>query len=258
VLADAAHNLWIADIGNSRVLGFDAPADRDGDGLADMDDADDDGDGIADLVEVGCASDPVDVTPPLSRPERVDGAFAGADDDGDTQVDEPLPGGASSFDCDGDGYTGAAEDGASLCGNGVDDDGAGPVFDDTVVNDGCPGGPPQSGAYSEAEFNIGTSDQDPCGNDGWPSDLASGGVPNSTNRVTITDLTSFLAPVLRLNTSPGDEGFSSRWDLRPRSGQFVIWIAINDLTTLLSGSSGSPPMFGGARAFNGPVCPWAP
>jgi len=33
---------------------------------------------------------------------------------------------------------------------------------------------------------------------------------------------------------------------------------VNDLTALLAGSSGNPPMLGGARAFNGPACPWAP
>ena len=45
-----------------------------------------------------------------SIPERVDGIFAGVDDDGNDGADEALPIGASAFDCDGDGYTGAAED----------------------------------------------------------------------------------------------------------------------------------------------------
>jgi hypothetical protein len=54
------------------------------------------------------------------------------------------------------------------------------------------------------------SDQDPCGLDAWASDFLSGQIPNSTNRITISDLTSFLAPVRRLDTSPPDADFSSR------------------------------------------------
>jgi len=34
------------------------------------------------------------------------------------------------------------------------------------------------------------------------------------------------------------------------------WIAINDLTALIAGTSGYPPMMNGAKAFNGPLCPW--
>jgi hypothetical protein len=31
-----------------------------------------------------------------------------------------------------------------------------------------------------------------------------------------------------------------------------------DLTALIAGASGFPPMLGGVKAFNGPACPWAP
>jgi hypothetical protein len=86
----------------------------------------------------------------------------------------------------------------------------------------------------------------------------SGGVPNSTNRVTITDLTSFLAPDRRLDTRPGQTFFSSRWDLVPGRGLFSNWIVINDLTSLLAASTGFPPMLSGAKAFGGPACPWPP
>lgn len=46
---------------------------------------------------------------PYFAPERIDGVFAGTDTDGDTLVDEGLPPGTESVDCDGDGFTGAAE-----------------------------------------------------------------------------------------------------------------------------------------------------
>ena len=53
----------------------------------------------------------------------------------------------------------------------------------------------------------------------WPADLVSGSIPDSTNRVNIMDLTSFLAPVRRINTSPGDVG-DRRWDLVLGQGVF--------------------------------------
>lgn len=216
-----------------------------------------DADGVADSLEVGCGTDPTD--PGSFRPERIDGVFSGLDDDGDGDTDEDLPAGAENYDCDGDGYKGSAEASTPLCGNGINDDGV--IFggpDDGVADDGCPGGPPQAGAYSEAQFNIGLGDQDPCGLNGWPSDFASGGIPDSTNRVTVTDLTSFLAPVRRLDSSPGHANFNSRWDLVPGRGLFATWINVNDLTALIAGPSGFPPMLGGVKAFGGPACPWAP
>jgi hypothetical protein len=116
--------------------------------------------------------------------------------------------------CDGDGYTGAAEAN---------------VFPSVTLRD-----------------------QDPCGTTSWPADFVSGGIPNSTNKVTITDLTSFLAPTRRMNTSPGDVGFDVRWDITPGAGLFAKVININDMTSLIVVS---PPMLG-VRAFNGPLCPW--
>jgi hypothetical protein len=243
VLADPGHSLWIADIGNSRVLGFDAPADRDGDGLADMDDQDDDGDTISDGLETACGSDPLDVTPPLSRPERLDGAFAATDDDGDIAIDEPLPSGASAFDCDGDGFVGAAEDN---------------VFSYVLPS-------PQTNGDQKAcqEYDTGFPAQFPGRTNTpslrWPADLnASTGPPNSNNRVNILDLTSFIAPVMTLSTSPGDSGYNVRWDLVPGATfPFTKHINITDLTALFAGPTGYPPMLGGVRAFGGPVCPWA-
>ena len=209
-------------------------SDPDGDGLVNQADPDDDNDGALDTWDlVQCGGDPLNAG---KRPERIDGAFAGIDDDADGSTDEPLPGGAAAFDCDGDGYSGAFEAGVSLCGDGRNEDNG----DDAVVDDGCPGGPPQVGVFSEGQFNIGLGDQDPCGLNGWPSDFVTGGVPNSTNKVTLIDLTSFLGPVYQINTIPGNPNFNKRWDLVPGRGIFANWIALNDLTALLGGSSGSP------------------
>jgi len=183
-----------------------------------------DGDGLGDVCDSDDDNDGVADTAEIgcgsdplatgARPERTDGAFAGVDDDGDTMVDEGLPTGSGEFDCDGDGYRGAVEL-----------------------------------AVFEAQ-----RDQDTCGLDAWPSDFASGQIPNSTDRVKIHDETSFIAPVRRLDKSPNDGGYSVRWDLVPGPGIFANHIAINDLTALLAGPSGFPAMFANARAFNGPSC----
>jgi hypothetical protein len=202
-----------------------AALDADGDGTPDSTDTGDaDGDLIADNAEFACGSSAGNAA---RRPERIDGAFAGTDDDGDSAVNEALPPGSSSFDCDGDGYTGTAE--ANVYINSL-------------------------------------GDQDPCGGSaatggsGWPSDFVSGGTPNSTNKLTITDLTSFLAPEPRpFNRSPGDPGWNQRYDLVPGAGLFSKVVNINDVTALLAGFSGGPPMLAGARAFNHATgCPWAP
>ncbi|TMB98888.1 MAG: hypothetical protein E6J42_04860 [Chloroflexi bacterium] len=179
---------------------------------------DQDSDGVRDVDEQNCGSDPVNIA---SRPERLDGPFAGVDDNGNGQVDEPLPAGASAYDCDGDGYTGATE----------------------------------SNLYVSAGT---TSDQDPCGITGWPSDFVSGGAINSTNRITITDLTSFLAPLRRLNTNPGDNAYNARWDLSTGAGLFPWVINIQDMTSIIAATTGRPPMLFAVRAYNGPACPWPP
>ena len=92
--------------------------DNDGDGVpgvqpppndgwgGDACDTDDDNDGLGDTVEPPCGSNPLDG---LSIPERLNGPYAGVDEDGDTVVDEALPPGSDSFDCDGDGFTGSVE-----------------------------------------------------------------------------------------------------------------------------------------------------
>jgi hypothetical protein len=102
-----------------------------------------------------------------------------------------------------------------------------------------------------SEAHVGTAELVACGASAWPADLTAGGVPNSTNRVTILDLSSFLAPVRYFGTDtdthPGDE----RWDIVPGAGAFSADINIADLSSVVTVA---PPMLGGVRAFNGPAC----
>jgi len=150
------------------------------------------------------------------------------------------------MDSDGDGWTDRDEAGTPLCGDSRNED----VSDDSIVDDGCPGGPTAEGAFSEAQFSIGTDPNDPCGTDGNPADLV--GTGSSANRVDITDLTNFLAPVRRYGTSPEDLAFGSRWDLAPGRGLFTTWINISDLMRMIVVK---PPLYGGTiRWFGGPAC----
>ncbi len=234
-------------------------ANNDGDSQGDACDKDDDNDGLFDYDEAWCSSDRWSA---LSRPERIDGVFAGADDNGDTQIDEPSPPDSERYDCDGDGYDNQWESGSYLCDNSTNDDFMiyGPP-DDVVVNDGCPGGPPQVGDWSEADFRIGTEEQDPCGDD-WPTNVYRG--PGSENSITLQDLTSFIATPRRLGTSPGDtesvdgpDAYDMRWDIYPGTTVLVDWINILDFTSIVASEAytGAPPMLGGIRAF-GQSCPW--
>jgi hypothetical protein len=199
---------------------------------------DGDCDGVADTVEAPCGSDPMDVTPPISRPERVDGAYAGVDDDGDTLTDEALPGGASAYDCDGDGYTGA---------------------DESHVYSYLPQGSGDQKTCQEYDASFPNANPDVRPSLRWPSDLnKSAGPPDSFNRVNILDLTTLLAPVRYFGTDVGTNTNDVRFDLRPGPGLFMEDINIEDLTALLAGASGFPPMLASARAFDGGTCPYGP
>ncbi|HSP56454.1 MAG TPA: right-handed parallel beta-helix repeat-containing protein, partial [Dehalococcoidia bacterium] len=104
---------------------------------------------------------------------------------------------------------------------------------------------------TEARY-VGTNAGYPCGGNSWPADLWDQ-PPFSANKITVQDLTSFLAPVYRMNTSPGDANFSARWDILPGRGLFAKNINVQDLTLLITLT---PPMLNGARALNGPTCPY--
>jgi hypothetical protein len=206
------------------------------------------------------------------------------DADGDGVCDNGTQGAGgltctgTDADDDGDGYSEDAESGTAVCAGMVNDDDS----DDALVNDGCPAVGPaeavctgladedgdgrindgcaQAGTYAEGAFKIGTGAMARCGagsavnpSPSWPADFVSEGTPDSTDRITITDVTSFLAPIRRLDTSPGDTDFIARWDLVP-GRTFTEWIAIDDLTSLIAGDTGFPTMFGGNRALSGPAC----
>jgi hypothetical protein len=134
-----------------------------------------------------------------------------------------------------------------------DDDG------DTLVNEALPAGAEAydcdgDGYIGTAENHVTTSDQDPCGGSGWPSDLKAGEFqPNTLN---IEDLGSFLTPVRRFGKSPGDPEFHPRWDLVP-GGTIGGAINLEDIAATITGPSGFPPMLDGLRAF-GKMCPYPP
>jgi hypothetical protein len=155
--------------------------------------------------------------------------------------------------------------------NGISDGAEGPLTTDDVVKtfedydgvldtDGCHDSPgedfDQDGYTDENEaLFIGTNPGYPCGIGGWPSNLNDGG--GSANRLDILDVTSFVAPVRHFDRSPDDPGFSARWDIKPGPTGFPKYINITDVTTLVAGPTGNPPMLNGARAF-GKDCPLPP
>ena len=79
----------------------------------------------------------------------------------------------------------------------------------------------------------------------------------SANKLDIQDIASFVAPVRILGTNQGDANFSSRWDLVPGRGILATDINLQDMTALIAGPTGFPPMFNGAKAF-GHACPLPP
>ena len=160
------------------------------------------------------------------------------DDDGNDGVDEALPAGAGAFDCDGDGYTGDAEDHVySYVPQTNGDQKTCQQYDLTHPNPGA---------------NINPSLR-------WPSDFDNATSPlNSFNKITILDMTSFLVPINYFRTDVGTNPGDVRWDLVPGPGVFSDDINIVDFAALIAGASGAPPMLGSVRAANGPECPWVP
>jgi hypothetical protein len=130
----------------------------------------------------------------------------------------------------------------------VDGDGTG---------DHCDSGDFDGDGYTdEAEARyIGTSPGLQCGSN-WPSNVWND--PPSFNKLDLQDITAFMADPRRLDTRPGDAGYSARYDLVPGpvfpTGNHIV---IQDILALLGGPTGEPPMFGEARAF-GKVCPSSP
>jgi Tol biopolymer transport system component len=199
-------------------------ADADGDLAGDACDTDDDNDGLSDSVDgPACGSNGLNAA---SLPERVDGPYAGVDDDGDGLIDELTPHGFP--DCDRDGYSSATEN---------------HVFSYLGQLNG------DQKTCQEYDMSFPNSSQKPSKR--WPSDL--NGTPFSFNKINISDLAAFSNPIRYVGNPVGTNPGDVRFDLANGSG-----INVSDMARLTVGPTGFPPMLGGARAFNGPVCPTAP
>jgi hypothetical protein len=197
--------------------------DIDGDGLPNGSDPDADGDKVNNTDESNCGGYPLDGS---LRPERIDGPFAGVSDDGDAQIDEPLPPGAGAYDCDGDGYTGTTE--ASIT---------------TSDRDACGSdGWPNELANGDNRLNVAdiNSFLFPLGtNDGHGAFAYFGHTVPDAGRVN-----------------------EERWNLDiAGAGAGLITIAdLNALNPGVNAPTSRPPMFGGLPAFftNVGQCPWPP
>jgi hypothetical protein len=221
------------DVDNCPTVPNEDQADTDNDGLGDACDPDDDNDGIDDDTETACGSDPSDITPPLSGPERVDGPFAGVDDNGDTAVDEPLPVSALSYDCDGDGYAGAREN---------------HIYSYLPQTNG------DQKTCQEYDVSFPNTTQKPSLR--WPADFNNSAF--SFNEVDLVDLAAFTNPIRYFNNDLGSNANAIRFDLVPSAGLFPDDINVEDMAALTHGPVAFPRMLAGARTFNGPACPYAP
>jgi hypothetical protein len=209
------------------LLGEPCDPDIDGDAIPNGSDNEADGDGMANQLETDCGSDPMHGA---RKPERVDGPYAGVDDDGDAAIDEALPGSALNFDCDGDGYKGSAEN---------------HVYSYLA-------GPPTNGDQKRCQEYDTSFPTEPRPSKRWPADLRGDGI--SLNKINVVDLGAFITPARRMNTSPGDPNYHIRWDLVPGT-TIGKHINVSDIAAVTSGASGFPPMLNGLRAFGGPTCP---
>jgi hypothetical protein len=117
-------------------------------------------------------------------------------------------------------------------------------WDADTPGDACDDGD-GDGFFDEAEWYVGTAPTVRCGFDGWPADLDTTGM--SYNKVTLQDITSFLAPTRHLDSSPGDAAYSIRWDLSPGPGVFLKHINLSDLTSIIILQ---PPMLNGQHPLN--------
>jgi Ca2+-binding RTX toxin-like protein len=240
-----------------------AQSNADGDSLGDACDPDGDGDGVNSAAEGQCGDALDDDTNglindgcPQVGPVAESGTQCanGIDDDGDGWINDGCPGASETNACGARALDAASR--PERLDTPGDDDG------DTLVNEPLPPGAEAydcdgDGYVGTAEAHVTTSDQDPCGGTGWPSDLYPG-TPGGFqyNTLNVQDLGSFITPVRRFGTSPGDPDFDVRWDLVP-GGTIGGAINLQDVAATIVGPMGYPPMFGGLRAF-GKACPWPP
>jgi hypothetical protein len=189
------------------------------------------------------------------------------DNDGFTDGVDQCPG--VHWQTGADGMFGAAQD---LNHNGISDGGEDTLTTDDVTTyqfedrdgvldtDGChdsPGEDFDGDEYTDDNeaLKIGTNAGYPCGGNGWPSDVFSSG--GSANKLNIQDVLSFVIPVRHYDTSPPSSSYDARWDLVPGPTiPFPAHINIVDITALVNGTTGNPPMFNSTRAFD-QTCPLA-
>jgi hypothetical protein len=196
------------------------------------------------------------------EPDNDNDGSADADDqcDGTDALAGPDGVLGSAEDADHNGVLDAGEDTAPF--NGLlDTDDIVLTYEDTdgvLDNDGCYDFTASDfdgdGYANDVEtLHLGTRADRSCGAN-WPSNLVDTGM--SENKFDIVDIGSFIAPLRRYNTNPGDAGFDLRWDLAPGSN-FGTQINIQDVGTTATGMRAYPPMFRGAFAF-GKTCPFTP
>jgi hypothetical protein len=77
------------------------------------------------------------------------------------------------------------------------------------------------------------------------------------NKINISDLAAFTNPVRYLNQDVGTDLNDVRLDLVPGSAVGAD-INVADMAALTTGATAYPAMLDGAKAFNGPECPYAP
>jgi hypothetical protein len=158
------------------------------------------------------------------------------------------------------GYPGSSD--PTFCGDTPEDQFDNRVYPPLIAN--CLYNPSNGdsdcdGFTDSREAFIGTDYQGRCGegyssgpSTMWPLDFKSGGIFDSTDRVTIDDLNTFLSP-RRLGWKQGDWLYVRRWDLA--YSIFGNAIGIEDLNAMIAGPTGLPAMFGGDhRALSGPRC----
>jgi len=245
----------------------------DGDSQGDACDIDDDNDGLVDASEPasGCTSGGGRLDPDCDNDNISDGAndpdaggpmMAGPDNCITTANTNQLntDGDAQGDACDPDDDNDTVLDAADNCPVNVNSSQTN--TDGDSLGNACDTEDDGDGYEDTAEAWLSTNSLDNCGahtttppiySQAWPADLYSvtGSVPSSTDRISVQDLTSYLAPERRINTSPGDPPFNIRWDISPGTGPFSKQINVQDITSLIVVA---PDMFGGARAFNGATC----
>jgi len=208
-------------------------ADNDGDGAGDACDSDDDDDTVLDVSD-NCRSSPNAGQVDSDDDGWGDACDGDSDNDGMMDIDE------ASHSCLVIGENDGVLD--------FDSDSLANLAELLVLSDPCIGDTDEDGFKDGAEAaSIGTSPTNACGPTGWPLDIVSSGF--SANKVDVVDLASYVVPARRLGTNSDAPGFDRRWDIVP-GATFGTDINVQDMAAFISGSTGFPPMLGGARAFN--------